>query len=209
MSFTSLNQNVSIRTLIILILAMGLFLPESVWAGPGRNRCPGFYPKLGEYVRQVPVGHGIVSVGANRYHYHAGVYYRKGSKGFTVVRAPMGAVIAHLPVGFATAVVAGITYFVFADIYYQKISSGYMVVKEPTEEPVTEASAQQLQVTVAVLNVRSGPGIHYPVTTRVRMGDRLMIKGSAPGWNYVQLPNGSHGWVMTKYTRSVAPDAKG
>lgn len=205
MSPASLIQNGFCRKVIVLILATGLCLPGPVWGGRG----PGHYPKPGKFVGQMPAGSRIVRVGSHPYHYHGGVFYRKGSKGFAVVRAPIGAVVARLPIGFATLVVGGITYFAFANVYYRKVPSGYVVVEVPATQAETEVDAREVQVTVAVLNVRSGPGMRHSVSAQVNRGDRLAIQGQAPGWYFVRLPNGSHGWVMAQFTRSAGPDAKG
>ena len=199
----SLIQNGFCRNVIALILVAGLCLPGSVWAW----RNPGQYPKLGKRVGQMPAGCRVVRAGAHHYHYHAGVFYRKGPNGFAVVRAPMGAVVARLPAGFLSLVVGGIAYFTFAGVYYRKAPSGYVVVDVPATQTETAVAARE--VTVAVLNVRSGPGMHHPVSTQVNRGDRLEILGQAPGWYFVRLPEGAYGWVMARYTGFPMPDAKG
>lgn len=156
MSTASLIPKRFCRTVIVLALVAGLCLPGPVWAW----RAPGQYPQPGKRLRQMPAKSRIVHVGSHRCHYHAGVFYRKGPKGFAVVRAPMGAVVTRLPAGFATLVVAGITCFAFADVYYRKAPSGYVVVEAPATLPAPAVAAHEVQVAVAVLNVRSGPGMN-------------------------------------------------
>ncbi len=54
-------------------------------------------------------------------------------------------------------------------------------------------------VTAALLNVRSGPGRNFGVLYQISQGSVLEIRGNAPGWYYVRLPNGHYGWVMTQF----------
>lgn len=58
-------------------------------------------------------------------------------------------------------------------------------------------------------NIRSGPGIDFPVIHQLRDGDRLTVYGYAPKWLYVKLPSGEFGWVMLQYTLPVSPPASG
>lgn len=59
-------------------------------------------------------------------------------------------------------------------------------------------------VWTSALNVRSGPGEHFPVIDRAWQGETLGVNGNAPGCYYVLLPNGASGWVMSVYTRAPA-----
>jgi len=206
MIFIRLNRSTVWRNMAIGVLAVRLFMGESIWAGPLMNRPAARYPEPGKIYRQIPPDHHLVRVGPDQYIYREGVYYRREPKGFEVVRPPRGAVIHHLPLGFQILMIAGVTYFLFAGVYYQKTPSGYVVVDVPQEEASPEG---YLSVNAAMLNVRSGPGMTHPVINRVRMGERLEIKGSSADWYYVRLPDATFGWVMSKYTRIMDPDAKG
>ena len=75
---------------------------------------------------------------------------------------------------------------------------------EIPENPIGEAV-----VTVALLNVRSGPGKNFPVTHRIWRDNKLVIQGSSDGWLYVRLPSGEHGWVMQEFTARVQTLASG
>jgi hypothetical protein len=218
MALIHLNRRAMIRKLTIGIMAVGLSVGcmfwGTAWAGPPKRPPGRVYPKPGRVYRTIPRDHHRVHVGPNNYFYHGGIYYRRGNNGYIVVRPPRGAVIAHLPVGFETLVVAGIPYFLFAGVYYQKHDSGYVVVDEPpgaavSPEVMPEPGGQTLAVDVEILNVRSGPGMNHTVIQQVHLGDRLVIQDTSPGWCYVQLPDGSFGWVMRRYTRLLAPEAKG
>lgn len=163
----------------------------------------------GHVVERLPQGHHTVHVGQRNYFYQGGIFYRKDPKGFIVVRPPLGAVIVGLPVGFTTVVIAGITYFLFADAYYRPVSAGYMVVKlEVPTGPPTSAGFN-VSVTTELLNVRSQPGIEYAVISQVCRGTVLTVRGQAPGWLYVNLPDGGFGWVMGRYTQRLSPPANG
>ncbi len=55
-------------------------------------------------------------------------------------------------------------------------------------------------VRASLLNVRSGPGKNFGVLYQISLGAVVEIRGNAPGWYYVRLPNGHYGWVMTEFT---------
>lgn len=210
MALFHLNRRAMIRKLTIGLMAVGLSVWSTVWAGPPRRPQEPVYPEPGRFYRAIPRDHRVVHVGPKKYFYHGGIYYRHGNNGFMVVRPPRGVVIAHLPVGFETLVVAGVTYFLFAGVYYQQTPSGYVVVDEPAApEAMPATGGQTLSVDVEILNVRSGPGMNHGVINQVHLGDRLVIQDTSPGWCYVQLPDGSFGWVMRKYTHLLVPEAKG
>ena len=58
----------------------------------------------------------------------------------------------------------------------------------------------RVSVRASALNVRTGPGVSYPVVGKSYVGNVLLLYGSAPGWLYVRLPSGSYGWVSEPYT---------
>ena len=103
-------QNDFIRRLIALSLVIGLSAVVPTYAEPRKPRHPVVYPVPGKAIRSIPSNHALVHVGSKRYYYSAGVFYRKGPKGYAVARAPLGAVILRLPAGYRTLVVAGVTY---------------------------------------------------------------------------------------------------
>lgn len=214
MRITDLTSNRLLCRLVVGVLVLGLSLGNAAWAGPGSPRQGMPYPQTGKIVPHIPPGHQTLNVGPDRYFYHQGIYYRPDPKGFKVVMPPPGAVVGHLPDGFETLVIAGLTYFLFAGIYYHHTAAGYEVVPAPPEASASEATpppanGQSLVVQAQMLNVRSGPGLNHTIIHQVRSGQQLIIQGSAPGWYYVLLPDGTYGWVMSKYTIRLASDAKG
>ena len=60
-----------------------------------------------------------------------------------------------------------------------------------------------IKITANLLNVRSGPGVNYPITTTVKHNYKFHIKAENNGWG--QLDSGS-GWINLKYTERVAEE---
>lgn len=115
---------------------------------------------------------------------------------------PYGRVVHVLPVNYIAFVVAGALFYSHAGSYYRRVPSGYEVVAAPTQgavrQPVTLAG--KVKVATKVLNVRVGPGVHNAIISKAHSNTILQIIGNAPGWYYVQLPDGTIGWVMAKFT---------
>lgn len=66
------------------------------------------------------------------------------------------------------------------------------------------------EVTGSVVNVRSGPGVNFPIVAKVNKGTMVTLKDQAFGWFRVILPSGQEGWiagwllqVMTRDRKSV------
>lgn len=57
-------------------------------------------------------------------------------------------------------------------------------------------------VNVTSLNVRSGPTKGSSVVTTLPQGASVSIIGKSNGWDHVQLPDGTTGWVMGSYVGS-------
>jgi len=171
--------------------------------------------------QQLPSGHRSVWVGHNQYFYHHGdgVFYRRGLSGFISVRAPFGAIVFNIPIGSRAIVSRERTYYVYDDVYYRRAGTQYVVVEPPREivivkevSPVVPAEpnvGEKSLVTVPLLNIRSGPGMNFPVVREAGQGTLLTIHGYAPDWLYVQLASGEFGWAMVKFTTPLAPPANG
>jgi hypothetical protein len=173
----------------------------------------------GKTYRKLPVGYKTVRVKRDRYYYHVGAFYRRGPSGYVYVRAPIGAIVVGLPVGYRSLWVGGISYYYYNDVFYRRVPSGYMVVEAPSEIKVVKEISAIIQpsvytrgevfVTSYSLNIRSGPGLDFPVIDQVYRDDSLEIHGKTDGWLYVKLPNGQFGWVMKTYTFEKYPPASG
>ncbi len=77
------------------------------------------------------------------YYYDEGVFYLKGSGGYTVVAAPVGGVVKTIPSGYETIVLdeaSGVKNYYWGGTFYEKVSNGYKVVP-PTSGAVVENMA--------------------------------------------------------------------
>jgi len=210
------------KRLRTLMTGVGLVALVSLWGGDAafayRDRRPDAHPR-GKVVVKLPRGHRAVRVGKDRYYHHRGVFYRRGPSGYVVVGAPIGAVVLSIPVGSRAVVAGGLTYYLYGGAYYRRARTGYAVVEPPAKtvivkevsplRPSVEQVGDRVSVTATLLNVRSGPGMGFPVIHQLRDGDLLTVHGYAPEWLYVKLPAGEFGWVMVRYTTSKDPGASG
>ncbi|NLK20861.1 MAG: SH3 domain-containing protein [Epulopiscium sp.] len=64
------------------------------------------------------------------------------------------------------------------------------------------ASVKQVEITAYSLNVRTGPGISYPVVSRLKKGQIVNVLGSLNDWYIVHLPNDSIGVITNKFTKA-------
>ncbi|WP_319524068.1 DUF6515 family protein [uncultured Desulfosarcina sp.] len=201
-------------TMAVYLLAFTT-IATVAYAQPGRGPGHG----SGEVLRKMPPDHRTVNVGNSRYYFHGGAFYQQRPGGFFPVHAPVGAVIFSLPVGAMALLVGGITYYLYNDVYYRRASQGYVVVEQPSEVvvvkktspvvPSQQTAGETVTITAALLNVRSGPGLNFPVVRQLRQGETVTVNGYAPEWLYVKLIDGSFGWVMLKFTSAFDPNAAG
>ncbi len=82
------------------------------------------------------------------------------------------------------------------------VSARYLLTTLPVEGlPVTSVALPGggAQVTVPILDIRSGPDASFPVVATAYAGDTLWINGrnQEGTWVSVTLPNGASGWVST------------
>lgn len=198
--------------IILVCMGMGLLLiPQSAYAFPPSERRDGVRhpPHRGKGFERSAPRHRVIWTGKKRYPLHDRFYHRRAPSAFIAVGIPLGKVFLNLPIGFETVVSCGTTYYRCGGVYYKRVPSGYMVVQEPFCEDVPEFRPQRISVTADNLYVRKGPGKNYTVMARVSYGVVLPVRGHAPGWLYVELPNKSLGWVMSKYTAPLAASPKG
>ncbi|MCK9173346.1 MAG: SH3 domain-containing protein [Desulfuromonas thiophila] len=197
-----------------------------VWPAPASARAPehrhserhGFSgparPDFGREVRRPPQGARRLHSPRYGVHYvHRGTFYRPLHHGYRVVRPPVGLVVNWLPTGYVMLNVAGLNYAYYDGIYYQPMASGYRVVEAPMTTlvtptppppppqrlPLPSQALGQVRVQVEMLNVRSGPSRLQPVVGHVTAGTSLVVLGTAPDWYYVQLPDGTYGWVWAQF----------
>lgn len=190
------------RAALALLLGSGLLLGGAGSAAADGHR----HHRQEAVIKELPRGYKTVRVDRDDYYEHDNRFYRRTSGGFIAVRLPVGAVVASVPVGSLRVSIGDSVFFSCDDVYYRPAPRGYMVVERPVIRrlPAVAAKVGAIVVQAPLLNVRSGPGSHFPVIGRTRQGQRLMVSGGAPGWHYVQLPGGEHGWIMSCYASPAA-----
>ncbi|MCW5203474.1 SH3 domain-containing protein [Desulfobulbus sp. US1] len=164
---------------------------------------------LGRVLRSLPLGYAAIMLANSLYYYHGGNFYRQGSGGYTVVGAPVGAVVPALPTDYSFLYIDGIRYYTHAGNYYLQALGGYQVVPDPRRTVPQPVISNKVVVTSTILNVRSGPGLQHYIANRVNYGDTLLVIQRNIDWVYVQLPDNSRGWVMTRFTAPVGQRADG
>ncbi len=111
--------------------------------------------------------------------------------------------------------VTGSPYYYYEGVYYTQRPNGFVVVAPPPSvvlpptAPAPVSSYGAISVTAPSLNVRSGPGREYRVITVIQRGDIYPVQATAPGWFYIQLPDGRFGWVEQGYTAPAAAAPSG
>lgn len=137
--------------------------------------------------------------------YHLGKYYQKTHKGYVTVAAPIGATVPTLPAGCSSLHIGSNLYFNCSNVFYEPVPNGFIVVNNP--QPQTTYShkiakaGDKVRIKVETLNVRSGPGKRFQVVDQLYRGQVVEVGGNDGTWYYVQLPDGSYGWIMSKYTK--------
>ncbi len=101
------------------------------------------YYRYGHQVSYLPNGFRRLRYTHYPLYYHGGNYYRSTSRGYLVVRAPLGVHVSHLPIGYATVVIGASTYYVAHDIYYKKHGTDYVVVEPPQNSGVTTVATNE------------------------------------------------------------------
>jgi hypothetical protein len=206
-------------TMLAIFFMMSVVLPQTSSAQrarpkrhPKKHHRP-FYPPRGHRLKVLPPRHRPIHIGPSAYFFLDGIFYSKIIDGYEVVTAPIGAIVPLLPAGAVLITIGNMSYYAYADVYYRRVPEGYLVVAPPVTPAQPDKAiaweGDQVQVTVAALNVRSGPGTEHPVIKEVREGDILEVQSSSSNWYYVKLPDNSFGWVMIKFTILVEPKAVG
>jgi hypothetical protein len=114
----ALVTTINTRALAIKFGGVGYRFHAGVWYRPLGNKWIVTCPSNGIRVRNLPVGHRRVLVGANVYYYYYGTYYIQQNQEYEVVRAPYNAEIGSLPDGYNVVNVNGVEYYELDNIYY-------------------------------------------------------------------------------------------
>ncbi|MCI5166750.1 MAG: hypothetical protein D3903_11810 [Candidatus Electrothrix sp. GM3_4] len=160
-------------------------------------------------LRALPLGYAAIMFSNSLYYYNAGSFYRKDPGGYVVIDAPVGAVVPALPTGYSFLLMEGMRYYTHAGNYYLQVSDGYQVVLDPRRGVPQSVVSNKVVVTSNTLNVRSGPSLQYYIANKAYYGDVLQVLQRESDWVYVQLPDKSRGWVMTRFTEPAVQRADG
>ncbi|MDR1560487.1 MAG: CAP domain-containing protein [Clostridiales bacterium] len=72
--------------------------------------------------------------------------------------------------------------------------------------PIEKTELREGEITAESLNVRTGPGVEYPVINSLSKGDRLRVLGSLGGdWLVILMPDDSVGTVSGEYVQVEEP----
>jgi N-acetylmuramoyl-L-alanine amidase len=71
----------------------------------------------------------------------------------------------------------------------------------------SNANGEEVLSTVSSLNMRSGPGLAYPIITSLQKGDRMIVTEIQDDWLKVTKDQHS-GWVASWYTKKIATEKK-
>ncbi len=213
------NRSAKIFIAIVLCAAVSGYAVQGFAQSPRHKRPRAFVrhpiPKYGRNVVRLPPKHRKLMVNRTRYFFDSGIFYRRGPRGYVIVRAPVGAILAGVPVGSVTFSLGNTPYWYYGGVYYRRVPSGYIVVDAPPDAVITQESddrddigpvvGERVSVTTRSLNVRSGPGRNHAVIAHLQYGTTLVVRGYSPGWLYVELPHGRFGWIMKKFTSFISP----
>ncbi len=197
----------------VLLLPLAAVPSQAQARGRGNDHGGKRYDAPRRYDR-MPSGHHRYNYRGKPYYRHHGYYYRPYRGGFVWAPPPIGLIVAALPLGFQTIFVSGLPYYSYSGVYYRPAPGGYVVVSAPVvTETVTPAPAAPASGTVVVLaealNLRSGPGMSYPVRAVLSQTTVLDLIGRRGGWLKVRAPGGAIGWVARQFTSDSNPPASG
>lgn len=79
---------------------------------------------------------------------------------------------------------------------YKWILAFILFISIISDMPTISAKGETITINTKSLNVRSGPGLTYPVTGSLKMGDQAEIRSTSGDWYEVKLNSGT-GWVAS------------
>ncbi len=102
-----------------------------------RREHPRFERRRAVRVEHLPPNYETIVVHRKNYFYHNGSFYQRGSRGYVVIGAPIGARIGTLPLGYSIVKFGGLSYYYLNGAYYNYIPSEnvYVVVNMPGNSP--------------------------------------------------------------------------
>lgn len=85
----------------------------------------------------------------------------------------------------------------FRKILYPVICALLLFSQLPMMPGTASAEPQKAVIAADGLNIRSGPGLSYPVIASVKKGTVYSITDESKGWYELQLSGGNKGWVAS------------
>jgi len=124
--------------LLSLLLSLVIVSTACVAIGAGpppRSIAAARFHPPGQELRRLPRGQVRVSVGATRYSYYDGMFFRPLRPGYVVVSAPIGVHVRTLPRGYLSFAIGPRSYFYVNSTFFlwDDVSRDYVVVEEPVE----------------------------------------------------------------------------
>lgn len=158
-------------------------------------------PRFGAVHRELPRDTFRFFLGGIPFFYTAGVYFRPGPEGYVVVAPPIGARVRILPEECSFFFYRGDRcYSCDDDVFYREIGGEYEVIAKPPRFRLIARVGDEVTVEADTLNVRMGPGRGYDVVNMLHRGETAEVGGIDGDWYYVNLPDGSYGWIVREYT---------
>jgi Family of unknown function (DUF6515) len=86
-------------------------------------------------VEHLPPHYETIVIHKKNYFYNNGFFYRRGPRGYSIIRAPIGARLRVLPVGYTIVKFGGLSYYYFNGAYYYYVPAEnvYVVVEKPAD----------------------------------------------------------------------------
>ena len=114
-------------------------------------------------VTVLPPGYATVTYRKASFYFSAGVWYRKRSGRFVVVRPPVGIAVQALPPTATSVVIAGTPYYYANETYYVAGPGGYVVAQPPTapgpvQAPPPQTAAPQVPAPQPQASAPQSPG---------------------------------------------------
>lgn len=95
---------------------------------------------------------------------------------------------------------------VFDPAWLAQISGGELPTPETPAQP--ESATLRGKVTGAVLNVRTGPGVNYPVASMLRQGEVVPVLGVAGADAWIKISDNPARWVCAQQNGTRLVDVK-
>ena len=72
-----------------------------------------------------------------------------------------------------------------------------------SKKKATTNQIQILSTPTSTLNVRSGPGLNYNITTKINPGEKYQLLDEKTDWYKIKLGSGETGWISSQYAKKL------